>query len=262
MRIYMMTDIEGVAGVVSFESQSYAEGKYYEQARQLLTAETNAAVEGLYEGGATDILVVDGHGPGAIVFEQLDARVRLLHGRPITATQSLRPMWDCDAVVIIGQHARAGVATGNLNHSLDSRRIDRIQINGREVGEIGLLAACAGVKDIPMIFVSGDEDACEEARQWIPDISTVAVKQGVARNVAISISATESRRRIRQGIAQAMHRHQRQPVRPVKLPPPYIVEVKYFHTNIADQAEQQGARRIDALTVSRQSSDILEVIYR
>ena len=39
-KVYIGTDLEGVAGVVSFTEQGYADGKYYEQAKRLLTAET------------------------------------------------------------------------------------------------------------------------------------------------------------------------------------------------------------------------------
>ena len=69
MKVVMMTDIEGVAGVVTFEKDSYASGKYYEDAKRLLTAEVNAAVEGLLAAGVEDVLVLDMHGPGGICFE-------------------------------------------------------------------------------------------------------------------------------------------------------------------------------------------------
>jgi len=39
MKIYIMTDLEGVAGVVDFKSQAYSDGKYFEKAKELLTEE-------------------------------------------------------------------------------------------------------------------------------------------------------------------------------------------------------------------------------
>ena len=47
MKVFMVTDMEGVAGVVSFPKQSFPDGKYFEQAKKLETAEVNAAVDGL-----------------------------------------------------------------------------------------------------------------------------------------------------------------------------------------------------------------------
>ena len=62
--IFVMTDLEGVAGVVSFASQTYSGAPNMEKAKSLLTAEVNAAVSGLIEAGADEIVVMDGHGPG------------------------------------------------------------------------------------------------------------------------------------------------------------------------------------------------------
>ncbi len=55
-----------MAGVVTFEQDSYSDGKYYETAKRLLTAEVNAAVDGLMAAGAEEVVVIDGHGPGGI----------------------------------------------------------------------------------------------------------------------------------------------------------------------------------------------------
>ena len=66
MKVYIMTDLEGVAGVVSFEDDDMRDSRYYERSKRLLAGETNAAVEGCLAAGATEILVVDGHGPGGL----------------------------------------------------------------------------------------------------------------------------------------------------------------------------------------------------
>ena len=71
MKLYILTDIEGVAGVADFEDYSYPTGRFYPQSRHLLTLEVNAAVDGALAAGADDILVADGHGPGAINVEEL-----------------------------------------------------------------------------------------------------------------------------------------------------------------------------------------------
>ncbi len=83
MKVLMMTDLEGVAGVVTFEQDSYSDGKYYETAKRLLTAEVNAAVDGLMAAGAEEVLVIDGHGPGGIWFEDLHPRAKRCTGAPL-----------------------------------------------------------------------------------------------------------------------------------------------------------------------------------
>ena len=61
MKIYILTDLEGVSGVVSFDEQTSPQGRYYEQAKRLLTGEVNAACEGAFQGGADEVVVLDGH---------------------------------------------------------------------------------------------------------------------------------------------------------------------------------------------------------
>ncbi len=261
--VYIMTDLEGVAGVVSFEEQAYSQGRYYEQAMQLLTAEVNASVEGLLEAGVERIVVADGHGPGAICYEQLHEKAELIHGRPITAEQMRKPAEDCDAGIIIGQHAMAGTADGNLNHTQNSREIEYIKLNKEPIGEIAQFALELGAIGLPLIFVSGDDAACLEAQKLIPDITTACVKKGLGRNTAISLSAVKSRRRIHDGVVEAVKKHEKKPISPLKVPGPYVLEKRFFHTGLADQAASEpGVERLDAQTVRFCGESITDVLYR
>ena len=66
MRVYLMTDLEGVAGVQNSLEWTRPGQYWYDLARQLLTQEANAAVAGFIAAGADEVLVADGHGPGAV----------------------------------------------------------------------------------------------------------------------------------------------------------------------------------------------------
>ena len=263
-RIFMVTDMEGVAGVVSFTEQSYPDGKYYESARQPATAEVNAAVDGLQDAGVEDILVWDGHGPGAINFPELHAAAKLLSGRPLAPWSRLAEVIArYEACVIIGQHAMAGVLTGNQNHTQSSRSIDYYKLNGRPIGEIAQCALFCGALGLPFIFLSGDAAACREAEELVPGIGTVAVKEGLGRGSAISLSAPEARRRIREGIQRAVERQRSNPLPPLTWPAPYVLEKRFFHTDAADAAAAQpGAERVDSQTVRLYGDNILDLIYR
>lgn len=263
MKVLIGTDIEGVAGVVSSPVQTSADGKYYEAAKKLLTAEVNAAVEGLLEAGADDILVTDGHGCGAIDFESLHPKAKLLHGRPGCA-QDIR--WavhaSYDVTVMIGQHAMAGVQTGNLNHTQSSATIDYYKLNGKKIGEIAQWALLAGSFGIPLIFLSGDDAACQEAKELILGIETVSVKQGLGRHSAISLSAQAAAEKIRIGIASALKKHLAQPVKPFVLNGPFILEKRFFHTETVDAVcSDPRYKRIDAQTVQIASNNISDIIY-
>lgn len=257
----MMTDLEGVAGVVSMPSQTYADGKYYEQSRPLLTGEINAAVEGLVAGGADDVLVLDAHGPGAVSYQTLKPPARLIHGRPINRKAAYGLIKSCDACVMLGQHAMAGTVDGDLNHTQSSKEIDYYKLNGRTIGEIAQFALYVGALGKPLIWISGDDAACREARELLPQITTAAVKVGLGRNSAISLAQEASHELIRTSIAQALRRHAADPVAPLTWPGPYTLEKRFFHTDVADQNCYKGVERIDSQTVRMKSDDIIEIIY-
>jgi D-amino peptidase len=262
-RVFIMTDIEGVAGVVSFKDHAFGDGRYYDHAKRLLTAEVNAAVEALRAEGVEDVLVADGHGQGGIWFEDLHPDARLLHGRPITIYQLLGPLKDYDAAIIVGQHAMAGVPTSNMNHTQASNLIDYYKLNGKPIGEIAQFALYAGAFGVPVIFLSGEEDACREAEALIPGIATASVKAGIGRACAVSLSASKARDKIRDGVAEAVRRHRAKPLASLEWPGPFLLEKRFFTTDTADQhAIQVGAERVDGQTIRFRSDKILDVIYR
>lgn len=264
MRIYMMTDLEGVAGVVSFTDQSYAGATYLDHARRLLTAEVNAAAEGLFEAGASEILVVDGHGAGGICFEDLHPDVTLCHGRGhVLPTFNRDMLGSYDAAVMIGQHAMAGVATGNQNHTQSSQAIDGYRLNGKPIGETAQFALMCGAFGVPLIYFTGDKDGCDEAAALIPALKTVAVKDGLGRNAQITLSAQAARQAIRSGAKIAVEQHRAAPIPPLVWPGPYILEKRFFHTDAADAAAlAPDVERVDSQTVRLKSDDIAAIIYR
>lgn len=263
VRVLIMTDIEGVAGVTTFYSDTTPDGKYYEQSRALLTGEVNAAVDGLRDSGADDVMVFDGHGSGGIIFEQLHADAKLIHGRPCAPREVLDPLYRrCDAAVMVGQHAMAGTVDGNLSHTQNSRTIEHYKLNGKYIGEIAQFALTMGALGVPLIFLSGDEAACKEADEIMPGMVTCAVKKGLSRNSALSLSASKARAIIREGAATALDRHKRQPWEILTWKGPFVLEKKFFHSDLADAAASHPlATRTDALTVEYRSDDILKIIH-
>ena len=104
---------------------------------------------------------------------------------------------------------------------------------------------------------------CREVKELIPGVSTASVKHGLSRNSAISLSAGEAHKRIREGVSKAIGQYQEKPLAPLTWPGPYVLEKRFFHTDVADNAASvPGAERVDSQTVRLRSDDILEIIYR
>jgi len=218
MKIYVMTDMEGVAGVLSSVDFCAPESRYYEVGRTLTTRETNAAIEGAMEAGGTDFLVVDGHGHGAIDPLQLHPAARLLAGRPLGYPFGCDATFD--AAFIIGQHAKANTDGGQLSHT-GSFSCDNQVLNGHSLGELGINMLFAAYFGVPTVLVTGDQACCDEARTLAPGIETVAVKDGLKRGAPARLTAEEARRynggavhlhpqvartRIREGARRAVQR--------------------------------------------------------
>ena len=262
--VVILTDIEGAAGVVSFETQTRADARYYDEARKILTAEVNAAVDGFLEAGVQEILVVDGHGPGGIHFETLHPEARLMHGRPIgLARECARVLPACDATCIVGQHAMCGVPDGTMNHTQSSATIDSYRLNGREIGEIAQWALFAGSFGVPMIFLSGDEAACREASDLVPGITTAAVKRGLSRYAAISLSAAKAQALIRAGARAAVEKQASDPVAPLRWQGPYLLEKRFLFTNAVEgyASHRFLHRLVDSRTVELRSDELQDIIY-
>jgi D-aminopeptidase len=174
VKVFIITDLEGVNGVLNFPDWCVPEGRRNETACRFLTEEVNAAVAGFFEGGATEVIVLDGHGSGgSIRGEMLDPRAALQRGAKTLPTFND----DCDVAAFIGQHAKAGTPNAHLAHTQTGDAVD-FRINGVSIGEFGQLSYGFYELGIPVIFASGDLALTREAKELIPGIFTVAVKEG------------------------------------------------------------------------------------
>lgn len=256
MKLYILTDIEGVAGVANFTDYSYGDGRFYPQSRHLLTEEVNAAVEGALAAGATEILVLDGHGCGAINVEELHPEALLLHGSGYPTACGLDETFD--AMFFVGQHAMANAPRAGLAHSYSSRTVEEMRLNGALIGEFGMRTLLAGLLGVPVVLVTGDSATAGEARSYVPEIEAVVVKESLNLTCAITISPQKARRLIRAGAEQALRR--RAEIRPYTLPGPYELAIRYRAVEHAERkAQTAGWERVDPFTVRKTAADFLEV---
>ena len=202
-RILIVTDLEGVGGVYDADEQLLPGQWRYLESRHILTGEVNAAVEGSLAAGAAEVVIWDGHdGSRTLSVDEIHQGAKLIQGRPTPATYYLSDKL-YEGILFVGQHAMAGAKNAILAHS-QSFSVKRITLNGREVGEIGQVAAIAGHFGIPVIMLAGDQAACEELLALQPDAMTVAVKRLAGKASAFSLSHQEARKQIRQAAQKAV----------------------------------------------------------
>src|SRR5438270_1602884 len=204
-RFMIVTDMEGVGGVNNADEQLLPGQRRYEESVRLLVGELNAAIAGLLEAGAGQVVVWDGHdGSRSLSIDDIDPAAELIQGRRTPANYYLEDR-RYDGILFVGQHAMAGAKNGVLAHS-QSFSVERISLNGRSVGEIGQVAAIAGYFHIPVIMLAGDQAACDELRELQPKAETVAVKRGTGKASSLSLSHDEARKRIQEAARRAAAR--------------------------------------------------------
>ena len=228
LKIYVMTDLEGCAGVVQWEGRKDETPWNIRMRRQksrLLTGEVNAAVDGAFAAGATEVVVDDSHGGAyTIDFERLDPRARIIHGRERPRIMAGMDK-SYDGMIFVGAHAMARTKGAVLYHTM-SLETREIRINGKPIGEIGIFMFVAGAFGVPTLMVTGDAAACREAKALVPGLVTVAVKEGYSRYSALSWAPKRARKMIRAAVKECVAKRAR--IKPLVFEPPFTYQEDAF----------------------------------
>jgi D-amino peptidase len=247
MKIHVCTDLEGVSGVCVFDQTRERTSPHFEHARKLLMADINAVVQGCLDGAAKEVVVMDGHGGGFnFVMDLAHPGASYITGVDRPAD---RPWADSsyDGLILLGYHAMNGTTTGILHHTQSSKSECKYWYNGRETGEIGQSAIVWGHSNVPVIMVSGDKAACDEARQFLGDeIVTVVVKEGYSRQCGKLLAPARAHELLREGAARAMK--QVGQCKPYKISVPIEGKLQVKDKETADAMRPRRAQRLDDRT--------------
>jgi D-amino peptidase len=259
LRVFIVSDMEGVAGITKWEQVSGGES-LYEEGRKLYTEEINAAVRGAAAAGAEEIVVMDCHGAGkgwtfnSLIPEMLDPRCEFVVQNEWTEyTGALED--GCDAALFIAMHARAGSADGVLSHTVSGTEWRNLKFNGVLVGETGINAALCGHWGCPVLLVTGDQVVCAEAIELLGDgLKTVAVKQSFGSFSARHLPPARARELIENAAREALM--DRKAVAPYDPGRPSEIQVELARPEHAVPfRSRRGVELIDARTVVSRADD-------
>lgn len=190
MKVYISVDMEGIAGVSAWEDVNRTSSTY-ERYRKQMNLEALAAIRGAIGAGAKNITVKDAHATGRnLYFEDLPSQVSLINGWsgcPSSMVQGLDSSYD--ALIFIGYHAPAGSNGNPLAHTMSSRKVHEMRLNGQRTSEFDLHATLASEIGVPVAFISGDETICLHAKDKVPSMQYFAALKGVGNS---SICASPS----------------------------------------------------------------------
>lgn len=229
MDIYITLDVEGVTTVTNLEQVRHGDPEFG-ATRILLTEEINAAIEGALAAGVEGALVNEGHGKHRnVIPKELNRKARLLTGR----NKLFHLMHGIDrgfgAMFMIGYHAGAGKQYGVLGHTFHAYHCT---VNGRYMSEIGLCVALAGYYGVPTVLVTGDEESCRDALNLVPNMETVAVKEGISAASAINLHPAVAQEKIKAAAERAIKRLPE--IQPFSLKPPLTMELDLYSPLMAD----------------------------
>jgi D-amino peptidase len=253
LKVFISVDMEGLAGVVTGSDVSTS-GQDYAHFRVIMAGETNAAVDGAFRAGATEVVVRDSHGAKQNLLPlDVDPRARLLRGQS-TGPKNMMEGIDktFDAVVFIGYHAKAGTPSAILEHTSTGNVVD-FSVNGVSLPEGGYNAVVAGMAGVPVVFAAGDKALVDQLRAVIGPIDAVAVKEEVL-NAVLSLSPKQAQDEIRKGVEQAVRT--RAKFKPFTMPGPYTMILKVR----TERPLYKGAERVGAGEFRFSSPDFFEIL--
>jgi D-amino peptidase len=259
MRVLIMSDMEGVSGIVTW-SQVEGGSPMYEEGRRLYTEEINAAVRGAKAAGASEIVAVDCHGAGgdwtfnSFLPELLHPDCEwVAHHTWGRYTELLEK--GCDAALMLGMHARAGTPDGVMCHTISTVTWRNLWFNNDLVGELGVNAALCGHYGCPVALVTGDEAVCREGREILGDGPTyVAVKKGLSRYSARQIPPVRARQMIEEGARQALQNLAKATVYTPGQPTTITIELETVE-KIGQFRGRHGVNVLDPLKVQSEGAD-------
>jgi D-amino peptidase len=226
MRLYVSSDMEGVAGVCAWEQvDARTPHPDYAIFRRYYTHEVRCAIEGARAAGATEALVNDSHGPMRnLLFDELPADVRVIFGnrKPFSMVQQAGAGFD--GAFFIGYHGAAGDADAVLCHTYTPSVIYEVHVNGVRCSEATINAGLLGHWGVPLLLVTGDRTTVEGIQGEMPWVEGVVVKESIGNFAVESMTPLRAQRAIRRVAEEAVRK--RSKARPYRFDKPVTLDVQ------------------------------------
>lgn len=264
MKIYIIIDMEGITGVVSPDKQAKPGSPGYQEARESLMSDLNAAVEGALEGGASEVLIYDMHYYGLnVILDKLHPKAKIIMGNPHVVSPEMGLNNTFKGMLMVGFHAMAETKGALLPHTY-SYDMKALYLNGVLMGEIGMEAAIAGSYGVPLIMVSGDSKGTEEAEKILKDSGkpeTVTVKYAISDEGAMCLSLSISKEIVKEKALSAVKRiNEFKPYSPSNLNDPkypYQIRLEFYEASSTGRALTiPGVNKINEKTIELKGNNL------
>lgn len=259
MRFFISADIEGVTGINNWSETNKGNPEYAEFRTQM-TREVVAACEGALAAGATEIVVKDAHDSGRnLKAEDLPKEAKLIRnwaGHPYSMVWGIDQGFD--AVGFVGYHSPSGSNDNPLAHTMSSKAIMEMTLNGELCSEFMLHALVARTHGVAPVFLSGDAGICKRAKNFDPQIETVATFEGSGQ-ATLSIHPLTAVEMIKSGVEKALNK--KKEAFSLAVPEQFVLDVTYKkHPNAYRASHYPGAKTLDAHSVRFEANNMQDVM--
>ncbi|MFA6617753.1 MAG: M55 family metallopeptidase [Candidatus Neomarinimicrobiota bacterium] len=259
MRLFISADIEGVTGINSW-SETTKTNPDYAEFREQMTKEVLAACEGALAAGATEIVVKDAHDSGRnLRIGDLPKEVKLIRNwsrHPYSMVWGIDESFD--AIAYIAYHSPSGSKENPLAHTMSSKMIHQMTLNGEICSEFMLHSLVARSHGVPSVFLSGDEGICKLSTKMEAKIVTVPTISGTG-NATLSNNPKMTIPAIKAGLEKALKKDLKS--FSLEVPDHFILDTRYTKHPLAFRAAQYpGAKPIDAYTTRFEADTILDIM--
>lgn len=257
MRIFISTDIEGVAGISDWSETGPGDARYTYFAEEM-SKEAAAAAAAAIEAGA-EVLVRDAHGSARNMTPALFPRgvefYRNWSGDPRHMMEGLDDTFD--ACFMIGYHSAAGSDGNPLSHTMSSSKLFEITINGQRMSECMINSMIASYYGVPLIFLAGDKALCEGMQETIPGLRAVATNAGVGA-ASYSLHPEDAAEAIKRGAKAALA--EEFPA-PLAIPDSIDFRITYKDHHLCyKKSFYPGMERVDERTLRLSTDNFYEVM--
>ncbi len=258
IKVFISVDMEGIGGVVTSE-QLGPTGFEYARFREFMTAEALAAIAGAREAGATDFVVADAHGNMQnLLIEKFPSAVTIVRGspRPLMMMEGIDSTFS--AAIFIGYHSATTNPQGVRAHTISSATFAAVKLNGQPMSEGSINAMIAGHFGVPVVMVSGDEQAVGEVQKMLGPVEGAVVKRSISFHAAAIMPPEASQALIRAKAKAAMLRLKE--FKPAPAAGPFRLELTYkSYTPAEAMSYLPGVTRVDAHTIAFRAASMVEV---
>ncbi len=257
-KFFLSSDIEGTCGIANWQ-ETNTDNEYSSYFLKQMSNEVRSACEGAIESGYSDVVVKDAHDSARNIYpDMLPSQVKIIRDwskHPFSMMAGIDGTFN--AAGFTGYHSAASTNGNPLAHTMN-RSVAKVTINGIVTSEFVMNAYTAAYLGVPTVFLSGDKQLCESAKKLVPEITTVAVSEGMG-GASMSLQPQVACDLIKEKMKEALSKDVSKCL--IKLPETFEVTVQHKeHLKAYRASFYPGVKAIDETTNLFVAKDYMEVL--